>query len=62
MLRCRWHAHESSLERTHCRTTLFETAREMLGDQGVVELIGGVGFYAMLAYMHNALDVRVPQA
>jgi len=43
-------------------SALFDRAREVLGDQGVVELVGAVGFYAMLAYMHNALEVSVPKA
>ena len=36
----------------------FEEAREQLGDQGVIELIATIGYYSMLAYLHNAIQVR----
>lgn len=50
------------LLRTHQLTDdLFAAARVAFGDEGVVELIGTVGYYAMLALAHNALKVRVPQ-
>ena len=35
----------------------FELARKQFGDSGVVELIATVGYYSMLAYVHNALHV-----
>jgi 4-carboxymuconolactone decarboxylase len=38
----------------------FDAARAALGSQGVVELIATVGYYAMLAFLHNALQVRLP--
>jgi 4-carboxymuconolactone decarboxylase len=38
----------------------FATAHKELGDQGVVELIGTIGYYAMLAYNHNAMQVTLP--
>lgn len=40
----------------------FTAARRALGNRGVVDLIGTVGFYAMLACIHNALQVRLPNA
>ena len=40
----------------------FAAARKLLGDQGVVELIGTISFYAMLAYAHNAMQVRMNPA
>lgn len=50
------------LVRTHqLPDALFAAAHRAFGDAGVVELIGTVGFYAMLAFTHNALQVRVPQ-
>jgi len=36
----------------------FAAARGRFGERGVVELIGAIGFYAMLAYMHNAVQVE----
>ena len=50
------------LVRTHHRTdALFADAHRAFGDEGVVELVGTIGYYAMLALTHNALQVRVPQ-
>ena len=40
----------------------FAAAHKALGDQGVVELIGTISYYAMLAYNHNAMQVRLPTA
>jgi 4-carboxymuconolactone decarboxylase len=36
----------------------FEAARKRLGDQGVVDLAATIGYYSMLACLHNALLVR----
>jgi 4-carboxymuconolactone decarboxylase len=36
----------------------FAALRSRFGERGVVELIGAIGFYAMLAYMHNAVQVE----
>ena len=36
----------------------FEAARTRLGDKGVVDLIATVGYYAMLAVCHVALDIQ----
>jgi 4-carboxymuconolactone decarboxylase len=33
----------------------FEQARQRFGDSGVVELIATIGYYSMLAYVHNGL-------
>lgn len=51
-----------ALLRTHQLTDdLFAAGHRTLGNEGVVELIGTIGYYAMLALMHNALQVRVPE-
>ena len=39
----------------------FEAARKRLGDAGVVDLIATVGYYAMLAVVHVALDIPAPK-
>jgi 4-carboxymuconolactone decarboxylase len=36
----------------------FEEARNLLGDQGVVDLVGNIGYYTMLACLHVAFEVR----
>ena len=38
----------------------FEEARNLLGDQGVVDLIGNIGYYTMLACLHVGLGVTPP--
>ena len=38
----------------------FAAARDQLGEQGVVELAATVGYYALLAYFMNALEVMPP--
>lgn len=38
----------------------FETARRRLGDRGVIDVIGTIGYYAMLACLHNGMQVRGP--
>ncbi len=38
----------------------FEDARSQLGDQGVVDLIGNIGYYTMLACLHVGLGVTPP--
>jgi 4-carboxymuconolactone decarboxylase len=38
----------------------FEEARTQLGDQGVVDLVGNIGYYTMLACLHVALGVTPP--
>lgn len=38
----------------------FEAARKQLGDRGVIDLIGTIGYYAMLACLHNGMQVRGP--
>jgi len=40
----------------------FETALKRLGDQGVIDLIAAIGYYAMLAVCHVALEVRPKKA
>ncbi|OGA01507.1 MAG: hypothetical protein A3H35_08665 [Betaproteobacteria bacterium RIFCSPLOWO2_02_FULL_62_17] len=39
----------------------FQAARKRLGDAGVVDLIATVGYYAMLAVVHVALDIAPPK-
>lgn len=34
----------------------FEAVHRLLGNQGTVELIGTIGYYAMLACVHNAMQ------
>ncbi len=46
------------LTRTHeLSDEAFEHARRQFGDSGVVELVATIGYYSMLAYVHNALHV-----
>jgi len=39
----------------------FQAGRKRLGDAGVVDLIATVGYYAMLAVIHVALDIAPPK-
>lgn len=39
----------------------FAAAHAALGNKATVELIGTIGYYAMLAYAHNAVQVRMRQ-
>ncbi len=39
----------------------FQAAKKRLGDSGVVDLITTVGYYAMLAVAHVALEIAPPQ-
>jgi len=48
------------LIRTHQITdATFDAAHAALGHKRMVELIGTIGYYAMLAYAHNAVQVRM---
>jgi 4-carboxymuconolactone decarboxylase len=38
----------------------FEQARAVLGDAGVVDLVGVVGYYTLVAFTLNALEVPAP--
>ncbi len=38
----------------------FRDAQRLLGDRGVVELVALCGFYALVSYTLNALDVPLP--
>lgn len=40
----------------------FAAAQKEFGNQGVVELIGTISYYAMLAYNHNAMQVTLPSS
>ena len=46
----------------HLSDATFATARETLSEKRLVELIGTIGYYAMLAYAHNAVQVRLPNS
>ena len=47
------------LARDHKLTdATFDAAKKRLGEQGVCDLIACVGYYAMLAVTHVALDIR----
>jgi 4-carboxymuconolactone decarboxylase len=37
----------------------FKTVHTLLGNEGVVDLVGMIGFYSMLACVHNAMQVRL---
>ena len=39
----------------------FEAARSLLGDQGVVDLTGLLGYYAIVGYTLNAFEVAAPE-
>ena len=39
---------------------LYEEARRLLGDQGVVELVSLVGYYTLVSFTLNAFDVPLP--
>jgi 4-carboxymuconolactone decarboxylase len=38
----------------------FQRGMELFGEEQMVELVGGVGFYSMVAMTLNAFDVQVP--
>jgi alkylhydroperoxidase family enzyme len=40
--------------------TSFAAVRNCFSERGVVELITAIGFYAMLAYIHNAMQIEPP--
>jgi len=40
----------------------FNAVHALLGNQAVVDLVGTIGFYSMLACIHNAVQVRVSPA
>ena len=44
----------------HVSDATFAAAHQQLGEQGVVELAATVGYYALLAYFMNALEVLPP--
>jgi len=49
------------LNTTHTLSaTTFKRGMEQFGEQRMVELVSGVGFYAMVAMTLNAFDVSVP--
>ncbi|QLC26411.1 carboxymuconolactone decarboxylase family protein [Parasphingopyxis algicola] len=40
--------------------TNFERARDLLGDQGVVELVGLLGYYGLISMTINAFQIPLP--
>jgi 4-carboxymuconolactone decarboxylase len=40
---------------------VFQRARALLGEKGVVDLTGLVGYYTLLALTLNAFEVPVPE-
>lgn len=38
----------------------YDAAHELLGDQGMVELVSLCGYYTLVAYLLNAFDVPLP--
>ena len=40
---------------------VFQRARALLGEEGVVDLTGLVGYYTLLALTLNAFEVPVPE-
>ena len=44
----------------HVSDTTFRSARDLLGEQAVVELAATIGYYALLGYFMNALEVQPP--
>lgn len=50
-----------ALHETHAvPQSLFEKARQALGEQGVVELIGILGYYTLISMTLNAFEIGVP--
>lgn len=39
---------------------LYAEARDLLGDQGMVELVALCGYYTLISYLLNAFDVPLP--
>lgn len=51
----------TELQRTHAVTdATFARAKELLGEQQVVDLIGVVGAYTMVAMMIDVADIKLP--
>jgi 4-carboxymuconolactone decarboxylase len=44
----------------HVDQATFDAARELLGDRGVVEIITLCGYYTLVSFTLNALDVALP--
>lgn len=38
----------------------YDAARELLGDEGMVELVALCGYYTLISYLLNAFDVPLP--
>ena len=38
----------------------YDTAHELLGDEGMVELVSLCGYYTLISYLLNAFDVELP--
>jgi len=44
----------------HVDQPTFESARELLGDRGIVEIITLCGYYTLVSFTLNAFDVALP--
>jgi 4-carboxymuconolactone decarboxylase len=53
---------EQLIERHRISPETFDTARKRLGDANLVELVGTVGYYALLAAALNAFEVEPLQS
>ncbi|MGH1490318.1 MAG: carboxymuconolactone decarboxylase family protein [Acidimicrobiales bacterium] len=42
-------------------TDRFEAARDLLGEQGVIDLISTIGYYSLISLTLNALAIPLPQ-
>ncbi|MGB1615076.1 MAG: carboxymuconolactone decarboxylase family protein [Pseudomonadales bacterium] len=47
-------------EQHHLTTPIFERAAELLGQQGVIELVGLCGYYTTVSMTLNALEIGLP--
>ena len=44
-----------------CRSPFFAEATEALGEQGVVELIGILGYHTLISMTLNAFEIGLPE-
>jgi 4-carboxymuconolactone decarboxylase len=57
--------YDATLELHHTRTlseATFKRGMELLGEQRMVELVAGIGFYSMVGMTLNAFDVPAPDS
>ena len=53
-------AREIVLGNHHLSDATFQKLHRLVGDRTFVEVIGTVGYYSMLAFNHNAMEVTLP--